>query len=426
MAISNLVDKASYVGNGSNTNFSIPFTILVSDQAEVGVILRDITLGATNPVDTPQVFGALQNYTLSGAVPPGTPFNTTVVMNVAPTSNQIVVVYRIFPLTQILTLLTSGQFDFANIDLALDRIVVMCQYLNEKISRMPILPQATQISAANTQCTEMQANTVMGFNGTKFVPMAVSSISSAILSLVGDVVASGGASSVATIQPGVVTLAKMANLAANSIIGNNTGSPATPLALTAAQVTAFLNVATTALKGLIPAWPNNTTTFFRGDGTYATPQSPLFTAYIREEQTSGTQGGTFTAGSWVKRTLNTITDPNSIVTSLISNSFTLPAGTYLIEVSAPACSVDLHGCRLNNTTDSIITATGQSGVANHSSGVQTSSTLIWTGTLAGSKTFEIDHQCQTSENTVGLGQAMGSVFTVANETYTQVLIQKIG
>lgn len=36
------------------------------------------------------------------------------------------------------------------------------------------------------------------------------------------------------------------------------------------QLTALIQLATATNSGAIPAWPNNTTTFFRGDGTYAT------------------------------------------------------------------------------------------------------------------------------------------------------------
>lgn len=71
-----------------------------------------------------------------------------------------------------------------------------------------------------------------------------SSGGSAITALTGDVVSTGPGAVTATIQAGVVTLAKMANLAANSIIGNNTGSPATPIALTVAQAQALLGIRT--------------------------------------------------------------------------------------------------------------------------------------------------------------------------------------
>jgi hypothetical protein len=70
---------------------------------------------------------------------------------------------------------------------------------------------------------------------------------------------------------GAVTLSKMANLAAGTILGNNGGGAAAPLALTPAQVTAMLDLATAAAKGLAPQLPNDTTKFLRGDGTYAVP-----------------------------------------------------------------------------------------------------------------------------------------------------------
>jgi hypothetical protein len=57
--------------------------------------------------------------------------------------------------------------------------------------------------------------------------------------MTGDVTSVGNAT---TIGAGKVTLANQANLGANSIIGNNTGSAATPAALTTTQVKNMLNV----------------------------------------------------------------------------------------------------------------------------------------------------------------------------------------
>jgi hypothetical protein len=53
-----------------------------------------------------------------------------------------------------------------------------------------------------------------------------------------------------TINNAAVSLAKMTNLNANSIIGNNTGSSAVPLALTVAQVKALLAISNTDVSGL--------------------------------------------------------------------------------------------------------------------------------------------------------------------------------
>lgn len=65
----------------------------------------------------------------------------------------------------------------------------------------------------------------------------------------GDVTRPAG-SAATTIAAGAVTLAKQANLAANSLQGNNTGSAATPIAMTAAQAKILLGIAASDVSGL--------------------------------------------------------------------------------------------------------------------------------------------------------------------------------
>jgi fibronectin-binding autotransporter adhesin len=79
-----------------------------------------------------------------------------------------------------------------------------------------------------------------------------------------------GATGALTIANSAVTLAKMANLANNRIIGNVSGSSAAPSALTGAQVTAILSQFSTSAQGLVPAASgvNDTTYFLRGDATW--------------------------------------------------------------------------------------------------------------------------------------------------------------
>jgi hypothetical protein len=73
-----------------------------------------------------------------------------------------------------------------------------------------------------------------------------------ITALTGDVTASGSGSVVATIAAKAVSLAKMADLASYTIIGNNTGTSATPKALTGTQVTAMLPLFSDTSNGLVP------------------------------------------------------------------------------------------------------------------------------------------------------------------------------
>lgn len=77
------------------------------------------------------------------------------------------------------------------------------------------------------------------------------------ITLTGDVTGSGTGSFAATIANSAVTLAKIANIAASTILGNNTVGAAAPIALTAAQTKTLLSlnlVENTALS----TWPGTT------------------------------------------------------------------------------------------------------------------------------------------------------------------------
>lgn len=86
----------------------------------------------------------------------------------------------------------------------------------------------------------------------------------------GDITVSGSGATW-TIDAGAVTVSKMADLAASTILGNNTGGAAAPIALSAAQATALLDTFTSGAKGLAPASGGGTTNFLRADGTWAAP-----------------------------------------------------------------------------------------------------------------------------------------------------------
>lgn len=135
----------------------------------------------------------------------------------------------------------------------------------------------------------------------------------------GDITVSGSGT-VFTIDDGVVTLDKQADFAADSIQGNNTGSPATPIALTTAEVTAMLDEVSTSLKGLAPASGGGTSNFLRADGTWAAPPG-----------TGATGGGTV------------LTPPTNSLFSITLNSPTSTDGTYALYMTGTADASLLRG-----------------------------------------------------------------------------------
>ena len=142
-------------------------------------------------------------------------------------------------------------------------------------------------------------------------------------------------------------------------------------------------------------------------------------AIFNETQASGTNGGTFTSGSYTNRVLNTTVVNNITGCSIASSIITLPAGTYSVTAFAPAYAVERNKTRLQNLTDANTIALGGSALFTGIQGVATLQTVF---TIASSKTVSLQHRCQTTSGTIGYGvpSSFGD-----NEVYSQIQIARI-
>ena len=162
----------------------------------------------------------------------------------------------------------------------------------------------------------------------------------------------------------------------------------------------------------------SSSTVFPAGGT----GNPISVAVIADEKGSLTGGGTFTAGAWQTRDLNTeISDADGIV-SIASNQFTLGAGTYLIEWSCPVYVVNRHQTKLYSITNSSDLAKGTSEYSDNGNAVQNRSFGAFVHTISASHTYEIRHYAITSSTTLGFGVNGG---TGINSVYTLVKISKL-
>lgn len=157
-------------------------------------------------------------------------------------------------------------------------------------------------------------------------------------------------------------------------------------------------------------------------------RSPQVTRLTGE---AGAATGTFTSGSWAKRVLNTFYS-NFITSGVPSNTYvsvsgsvvTLQAGVYYIRASAPAYRVDSHATRLQNTSDGTTAAFGTTEFSNSAAdNAQTRSSLEAFVAIPSAKTFELQHQCQTTRATDGLGKS-SSFSTTA--PYAVMEIMRLG
>jgi len=135
---------------------------------------------------------------------------------------------------------------------------------------------------------------------------------------------------------------------------------------------------------------------------------------VRDKKAQNTDGGTFTSGAWRTRDINEELADTANICSIASNQITLAAGTYRCLISCPALAVGRHQTRLYDITNSATLLTGSSEWSNQNYGDQTRSVLVGRFTLASQTVLEVQHQCQSSGTSQGLGT--GANFT--DEIYT--------
>lgn len=162
MSISNETVRSLSTANGVTTAFAIPHTIVSSDSSEVEVYLVD---ESADPItETLQVEGALQDYTLTGASPPTTPFDTHVTFNTAPTNGLKVLIQRKIALTQPTDLDENGPFPAEEVETSLDRLAAEIQLLNLKVSRALKTRQSAPTANLDPSLPEPESGKLMRWN----------------------------------------------------------------------------------------------------------------------------------------------------------------------------------------------------------------------------------------------------------------------
>ena len=185
---------------------------------------------------------------------------------------------------------------------------------------------------------------------------------------------------------------------------------------------------TVSLAKLTATGTKNSTTFLRGDNTFAAAAGAFESAlvHIQDQKSAGTNGGSAGDNATVTRDLNTVLTNEVTGASLGSNQVTLPSGTYFINGSAPASHCNSHQVLWYNVTDSSEVLTGKN-TYNSTAGTAESTTHSFvTGrfTITAQKVFELRHRVNSNSPNIGLGREYGGSNSPPHETYGEVIIWK--
>lgn len=300
MTLSTTTTKATYNGDGSTTAFAVSF--IFWNNSDLRVIHRD-ALG----VET--VWVEATQYTLTGGSgATGTLTVKTFPTDYTPASGETLTIKDYQSEVQGDSLPLSGAFPSTVVEQRLDKITLLIQIHSEEIARSILLPETASLSGL--QLPEPGAGELVRYNagGTDLETVAVGDISTAIDTLLTGLATNdflywdNAQSAWVNLAPGATGLALLQDAsAADARAGLGLGTAAL--------------VDTGVSDGDVPLM--DATGYPAADGsqitalTYANitgvPVDPFTAAllHVRDEQTSGTHGGTSTSSTWHTRDINT-------------------------------------------------------------------------------------------------------------------------
>jgi len=217
------------------------------------------------------------------------------------------------------------------------------------------------------------------------------------------------------IADNAVTNAKLAQMATLTIKGNNTGSTANPIDLTATQVTAMLNLFSSSLQGLTPASGGGTTNFLRADGTWTTVDLTANVSNTLPVANGGTGDTSFTAfgiiagGSSTTAPLQSVANGTAGQALLYVSSAALPAyGTLTVAGGGTGrTTLTAHGVLIGEGTTAITQLVGASGTLLAGEGASSDPAFTATPTLGVNATT-------AGSLTLANGSALGTSITIQN------------
>ena len=145
--------------------------------------------------------------------------------------------------------------------------------------------------------------------------------------------------------------------------------------------------------------------------------------HVRDEKPSGTNGGTFTAGAWRTRDLNTVATNTIPGASLNNNQITLPPGQYVLSARAPTRSTGESAAQIVNATSGVVLLSGASVITNTSYVASVESAVWGVLTLPVTTTLSLQHYCKNTMATNGFGHP--TAIAGKNEVYAEVIIRRL-